>query len=208
MTWSRRSRNRMQIDGIRLLLKDGGKSGRYEAKLMISVEEAQARVLALAAPARPPKTCRWRKPPGAGCAAPVAARADQPPFDASAMDGYARARRPRRRRPLYRDRRGRRRPRLCRQHRPRPGRPHLHRRAGARRGRPRRHPGRRHPRRRHDHRAAHPGPTGRQHPPARARISRPATRLSPAPPAPHRPGPAGRDEHRTGPAARAAPSSR
>jgi hypothetical protein len=30
----------MRIEGVRLILKDGGKSGRYEAEAMISVEEA------------------------------------------------------------------------------------------------------------------------------------------------------------------------
>ena len=55
---------------------------------MISVEEAQARLLALAAPL-PPETVPLRAAANRWLAAPVAARRDQPPFDASAMDGYA-----------------------------------------------------------------------------------------------------------------------
>ncbi len=55
---------------------------------MISVEEAQARVLALAA-ALPAEDVPLMQAVGRWMAAPVAARADQPPFDASAMDGYA-----------------------------------------------------------------------------------------------------------------------
>jgi molybdopterin molybdotransferase len=55
---------------------------------MISVEEAQARVLALA---RPPQVERVPLAQAAGrwLAAPVVAMRDQPPFAASAMDGYA-----------------------------------------------------------------------------------------------------------------------
>jgi molybdopterin molybdotransferase len=55
---------------------------------MISVEEAQARVLALAAPL-PAEDVPLARAAGRWLAAPVTARADQPPFDASAMDGYA-----------------------------------------------------------------------------------------------------------------------
>ncbi len=55
---------------------------------MISVEEAQARVLALAAPLAA-EDVPLREASGRWLAAPVTARADQPPFDASAMDGYA-----------------------------------------------------------------------------------------------------------------------
>ena len=55
---------------------------------MISVEDAQARVLALAAPL-PAEDVPLARAAGLWMAAPVAARADQPPFDASAMDGYA-----------------------------------------------------------------------------------------------------------------------
>lgn len=55
---------------------------------MISVEEAQARVLALAA-ALPAEEVALRAAAGRWLAAPVAAMRDQPPFAASAMDGYA-----------------------------------------------------------------------------------------------------------------------
>jgi molybdopterin molybdotransferase len=55
---------------------------------VISVEAALARVLALAAPV-PAETVTLRHAAGRVLAAPVAARLTQPPFDASAMDGYA-----------------------------------------------------------------------------------------------------------------------
>jgi molybdopterin molybdotransferase len=55
---------------------------------MISVEEASARLLALAQPL-PAETVPLVQAAGRWLAAPVAARRDQPPFDASAMDGYA-----------------------------------------------------------------------------------------------------------------------
>ncbi len=55
---------------------------------MISVEEAQARVLALAQPLAAEEVA-LAQAAGRWLAAPVAARADQPPFAASAMDGYA-----------------------------------------------------------------------------------------------------------------------
>ncbi|MEZ5796573.1 MAG: molybdopterin molybdotransferase MoeA [Paracoccaceae bacterium] len=55
---------------------------------MISVEEAQARVLALAPPL-PAEDVPLHLALGRWMAAPVTARADQPPFAASAMDGYA-----------------------------------------------------------------------------------------------------------------------
>ncbi len=55
---------------------------------MIPVEEAQARVLAMARPL-PAEEVPLQRAIGRWLAAPVAARADQPPFDASAMDGYA-----------------------------------------------------------------------------------------------------------------------
>jgi molybdopterin molybdotransferase len=55
---------------------------------MISVEEAQARVLALAAPLGA-EDVPLHQACGRWMAGPVTARADQPPFDASAMDGYA-----------------------------------------------------------------------------------------------------------------------
>jgi len=55
---------------------------------MISVEEALARVLALAAPVRA-ETVPLRAALGRVLAAPAAARLTQPPFDAAAMDGYA-----------------------------------------------------------------------------------------------------------------------
>lgn len=57
---------------------------------MISVQEALSRVLALA---RTPgtETIALDQAAGRVMAAPVAARRDQPPFDAAAMDGYAAA---------------------------------------------------------------------------------------------------------------------
>ena len=55
---------------------------------MISVEEALARVLALATPL-PPESVPLREASGRVLAAPALARLTQPPFDASAMDGYA-----------------------------------------------------------------------------------------------------------------------
>ncbi|WP_343082112.1 gephyrin-like molybdotransferase Glp [Ostreiculturibacter nitratireducens] len=55
---------------------------------MISVEEALARVLALAAPV-PAETVPLRKAAGRVLRANATARRDQPPFSASAMDGYA-----------------------------------------------------------------------------------------------------------------------
>ncbi|SIS80096.1 molybdopterin molybdotransferase MoeA [Phaeovulum vinaykumarii] len=55
---------------------------------MIEVEEALARVLALVAPLGA-ETVALRDALGRVLAAPVTARADQPPFAASAMDGYA-----------------------------------------------------------------------------------------------------------------------
>ncbi len=55
---------------------------------MISVEEALAHCLALA-PALPVEEVPLREAAGRWLAAPVAARRDQPPFAASAMDGYA-----------------------------------------------------------------------------------------------------------------------
>ncbi|WP_102224633.1 molybdopterin molybdotransferase MoeA [Acidimangrovimonas sediminis] len=55
---------------------------------MISVDEALARVLALAAPL-PAEEIALSEAAGRVLAAPVVARRDQPPFAASAMDGYA-----------------------------------------------------------------------------------------------------------------------
>ncbi len=55
---------------------------------MISVEEAQARVLALAHPL-PAEEVPLAQACGRWMAGAVMAQADQPPFDASAMDGYA-----------------------------------------------------------------------------------------------------------------------
>lgn len=55
---------------------------------MISVEEALAQVLALADPL-PAETVALRQAAGRVLAGPVVARLNQPPFDASAMDGYA-----------------------------------------------------------------------------------------------------------------------
>ncbi|MFT4148943.1 MAG: molybdopterin molybdotransferase MoeA [Paracoccaceae bacterium] len=55
---------------------------------MLPVEEALRRCLALAPPL-PAETVALRHATGRVLAAPVAARRDQPPFDASAMDGYA-----------------------------------------------------------------------------------------------------------------------
>lgn len=55
---------------------------------MISVEEALARVLSLS-PALPSESVPLRSAAGRVLARPVAARLTQPPFPASAMDGYA-----------------------------------------------------------------------------------------------------------------------
>lgn len=55
---------------------------------MISVAEALERVLALATP-MPEETVPLATAAGRWLARPVTARRDQPPFDASAMDGYA-----------------------------------------------------------------------------------------------------------------------
>ncbi|WP_126976745.1 molybdopterin molybdotransferase MoeA [Frigidibacter oleivorans] len=55
---------------------------------MIPVEEALARVLALAGPL-PSETVPLRQAAGRVLAEPALARRDQPPFAASAMDGYA-----------------------------------------------------------------------------------------------------------------------
>ena len=55
---------------------------------MISVAEALAHCLALA-PALPEQQVPLRQAAGRWLASPVLARRDQPPFDASAMDGYA-----------------------------------------------------------------------------------------------------------------------
>ncbi len=55
---------------------------------MISVEEALARCLALAAPLGP-ETVPLAKAAGRWMCVPAVATRDQPPFDASAMDGYA-----------------------------------------------------------------------------------------------------------------------
>ena len=55
---------------------------------MIAVDEAQARVLALAA-RLPAETVPLRQAAGRWLADAATARRDQPPFDAAAMDGYA-----------------------------------------------------------------------------------------------------------------------
>ena len=55
---------------------------------MISVEEALARVLALATP-MPPETVALAHAAGRWMPVPATARRNQPPFAASAMDGYA-----------------------------------------------------------------------------------------------------------------------
>ncbi|MFM2388692.1 MAG: hypothetical protein RLZZ437_247, partial [Pseudomonadota bacterium] len=55
---------------------------------MIPVEEALARLLALGAPL-PTETIPLRHAAGRYMASPATALRDQPPFPASAMDGYA-----------------------------------------------------------------------------------------------------------------------
>ena len=55
---------------------------------MISVEEALARCLDLCAPL-PPETVPLAQAAGRWMTSPAVARRDQPPFPASAMDGYA-----------------------------------------------------------------------------------------------------------------------
>lgn len=55
---------------------------------MISVDEARARLFA-AAPLMPPEAARLAEAAGRTLAGPLVAARTQPPFDASAMDGYA-----------------------------------------------------------------------------------------------------------------------
>ena len=100
---------------------------------MISVEEALALVFALVTPLadrnRPPCPRQWPR-----YACPAVAKRDQPPFAASAMDGYAINGDAVPGEHLHRHRRGRRRPCVRWHAWPRPSHPHFHRRAGARRG--------------------------------------------------------------------------
>ena len=116
---------------------------------LLSVEDALARVLdgVEATEAEPlPSSART-----AACSPqPLQALLTQPPFTASAMDGYAVRAADIAALPatLDRDRHGRRRPSFRRQRRGRRGGAHLHRRAGARRRRRHRHPGERRARRR------------------------------------------------------------
>ena len=78
------------------MLKDGGKSGRYEAKPMISVDEALNRVFALVAPLE-----AERVPLAEAAGRVLAGPVDGPPRPAALRrlgDGRLRDMRPRRRR--------------------------------------------------------------------------------------------------------------
>ena len=92
----------MRIEGIRLLEKQGGKSGHYRADdqratvrsqgvgmaALLSVADALARVLDGVEPL-PPRDAPLTEADGRVLAADVAALRTQPPADLSAMDGYA-----------------------------------------------------------------------------------------------------------------------
>ena len=158
---------------------------------------AWQRVLALVAPLADGNRAAGRAAAGAACRNPPSRTRDQPPFAASAMDGYAVWRPGEPRRPFPRHRRW-----PAAGHAfagavgPRTGRAHLHRRAGAGRGDPGRHSGgcdRARATRssiRADARDRH------QHPRRRGRISARGDSPAAAPPAPRRPGASRRDEHR------------
>ena len=84
----------MVISGIRLVEKTGGKSGDYRAAGADGDGAAAGRRGAASgcstAPSRStPKRCRWPTPPAACWPNRVTALRTQPPFPASAMDGYA-----------------------------------------------------------------------------------------------------------------------
>ena len=125
----------MVIDGIQSDPERRRQIRALRGNAVISVEEALARCLGLGA-----APCRRNGAPaqaaGRWMCAPVAARRDQPPFAASAMDGYAVAGDPAGGRAVSGDRRGRRRPCLRGPRGPGPGRAHLYRRARARRAPP------------------------------------------------------------------------
>ena len=142
----------MTLGGIRLLEKTGGRSGTYRAARRKGSASSHGR--------RSPSKRPWLASSMASTptsaepvaieaahrrtlAEPLAALLTQPPFDASAMDGYAVRAADVAQLPatLAVDRRGSRRSSLRRQRRRRAGRAHLHRRAAARRRRCYRHPG-------------------------------------------------------------------
>ena len=86
----------MRIEDIRLREKSGGRSGHYQAAMsLISVDDALAQVLATVGSACRGRTCLALSMPPGACSPKTSPRCrDQPPFPASAMDGYAvRARR-------------------------------------------------------------------------------------------------------------------
>ena len=85
----------MAFSGVRLTQKSGGRSGDYRAEAervapmpLLSVAEALARVTADTEPLGT-ETVSLDEAHGRVLAADVAARLTQPPFNASAMDGYA-----------------------------------------------------------------------------------------------------------------------
>ena len=81
----------MKITDLRLTEKSGGKSGTLYggiAMALLPVEEARARILAGVKPL-PPEDVSLAQALGRVLAKPLGAKRDQPPFNASAMDGYA-----------------------------------------------------------------------------------------------------------------------
>ena len=139
---------------------------------LLPVEEALRRLLADAGPVGA-ETVALADAAGRVLAEPVEALRTQPPFPASAMDGYAvRAARPRRRPKACGDRRSAGRRAVRRPGRRRPGRAHLHRRAGAGRGRHDPHPGECAAHRRGNGRGRRDGRRRPPHPPCRAGFRR------------------------------------
>ncbi len=126
----------MRITEICLVEKSGGKSGRYtrpKTMSLLPVDDAKARILSGVKPLSP-ETSKLDQALGRVLARDLKARRDQPPFAASAMDGYALraadvASVPARLRVIGI---ARCRPRLRRNRSRRRGGPHLHRRARCR----------------------------------------------------------------------------
>ncbi len=77
----------MRITAVQLEEKSGGKSGDFQP--MIPVDEAIGSHLRQAPRSRQRNRCRWRRRTGACWRSRCRAKHSQPPFDASAMDGYA-----------------------------------------------------------------------------------------------------------------------
>ena len=79
----------MRIAAVELVEKSGGKSGDFRRDApMITVDEAIDRILAKV-PDLGTETVPLAEAHGRVLAAPLVATHSQPPFDASAMDGYA-----------------------------------------------------------------------------------------------------------------------